>query len=177
MEDKVRGRFIGLLAAALLLVAGFTAAAVASGGSPLRLLRDEPAKTGGSPSVETSANESTEDAKETKEEKTKDEKPATKALGKPAEHKVTICHRTGSRKHPFHPITVDEHALAAHTAHGDTVGPCPTTTPSTPGARHGKKKHGANRSQRSEHGRTESKSHRPAGKGGGAHPSTHGGGS
>jgi hypothetical protein len=39
--------------------------------------------------------------------------------------KVTICHHTGSRKHPFHTITVDAHALPAHLAHGDTIGPCP----------------------------------------------------
>jgi hypothetical protein len=39
--------------------------------------------------------------------------------------KVTICHHTGSRKHPFHTITVNAHALPAHLAHGDTIGPCP----------------------------------------------------
>jgi uncharacterized protein YraI len=34
------------------------------------------------------------------------------------EHKVTICHKG-------HTITIDESALPAHLAHGDTVGPCP----------------------------------------------------
>jgi uncharacterized protein YraI len=34
------------------------------------------------------------------------------------DHKVTICHKG-------HTITIDEHALPAHLAHGDTLGPCP----------------------------------------------------
>lgn len=34
--------------------------------------------------------------------------------------KVTICHKG-------HTITVDEHALKAHLAHGDTQGPCVIT--------------------------------------------------
>jgi hypothetical protein len=38
--------------------------------------------------------------------------------------KVTICHRTGSRKHPRVTITVSRRALPAHLRHGDTIGPC-----------------------------------------------------
>ena len=34
-------------------------------------------------------------------------------------HKVTICHNG-------HTITIDEDALPAHLAHGDTLGPCHT---------------------------------------------------
>ena len=41
--------------------------------------------------------------------------------------KVTICHHTGSKKHPFVTITISRNALDAHLAHGDTIGPCPTT--------------------------------------------------
>jgi anti-sigma factor RsiW len=33
-------------------------------------------------------------------------------------HLVTICHKG-------HTITIDEHALPAHLAHGDHLGPCP----------------------------------------------------
>ena len=38
--------------------------------------------------------------------------------------KVTICHRTGSKKKPFHTIRVSRNALKAHLKHGDTVGAC-----------------------------------------------------
>jgi hypothetical protein len=43
--------------------------------------------------------------------------------------KTTICHRTGSSRHPFVIIAVSNNALPAHTAHGDTLtgpgGTCP----------------------------------------------------
>jgi hypothetical protein len=38
--------------------------------------------------------------------------------------KVTICHHTGSRTHPFVTITINRNALQAHLNHGDTLGPC-----------------------------------------------------
>lgn len=45
--------------------------------------------------------------------------------------KVVICHHTGSKKHPWHTITVAEPAVQAHLAnHRDTVGPCPAATTS-----------------------------------------------
>jgi hypothetical protein len=155
----VRRRLFGaLLAAGLLLVVGFTAAAVASGGSPFGLLGDQPVTAGdtttGQEALDQTATDETTSAESTTNESSKDEsaddekadeETTTDDTGTSpgdAEHKVTICHHTGSKKHPFHPITVDEHAVPAHTGHGDTVGPCPATTPSTaPAGKPGKPKH------------------------------------
>jgi hypothetical protein len=38
--------------------------------------------------------------------------------------KVTICHRTKSKKHPFVTIRVSMRALPAHLRHGDSLGTC-----------------------------------------------------
>ena len=51
------------------------------------------------------------------------------------QYRVTICHRTHSKKHPWRLITVSSRALKAHLRHGDTLPPC-STQPA------GKKKHG-----------------------------------
>jgi hypothetical protein len=40
------------------------------------------------------------------------------------EKKVTICHKTGSKKHPFVTIRVSRRAVPAHLRHGDALGPC-----------------------------------------------------
>ena len=57
------------------------------------------------------------------------------------QYKLTICHHTGSKKHPMHTISVSNRAWPAHQRHGDTMGACPppatttttatTTTPTT----------------------------------------------
>ncbi len=38
--------------------------------------------------------------------------------------KVTICHKTHSKKNPFRTITVSQNALKAHLRHGDAIGAC-----------------------------------------------------
>lgn len=42
--------------------------------------------------------------------------------------KVTICHRTGSKKNPFRTIRVSKSAVQAHLRHGDKLGSCSTAT-------------------------------------------------
>src|SRR5258706_7682588 len=48
------------------------------------------------------------------------------------QYRVQICHRTGSKKHPFHTITVSNKAVAAHLRHGDHLGPCTGAETVTP---------------------------------------------
>jgi hypothetical protein len=52
----------------------------------------------------------------------------TTGLTTTAGGKVAICHRTGSKKHPFHTISVAVPAVRAHLRHGDVLGPCTTAT-------------------------------------------------
>jgi hypothetical protein len=58
--------------------------------------------------------------------------------------KVTVCHRTHSKKHPWVKISISTHALKAHLRHGDFVvdatHPCPPNTPVSIGAKN-KNKH------------------------------------
>src|ERR671937_521709 len=68
--------------------------------------------------------------------------------------KVTVCHRTHSKKHPWVQISISNHALKAHLRHGDFVvdatHPCPPpgSTPTAKSKQHGKGKghgkHGKN---------------------------------
>ncbi len=62
-----------------------------------------------------------------------------------ASSKVWVCHHTGSWKHPYHPIHISTHALAAHMRHGDVTpgagNSCPTTQPA------GAKTHGRGNGQ------------------------------
>src|SRR5215213_2803593 len=123
-----------LTAAALVLVAGVAAA---SGDSPLDLLRAKPAKHAVQrPRATSSAlrahprstapRASTASARDDDLAKHEDEDSKGGTTSEePAAPKVTLCHHTGSWKHPFHAISVGQHAVAAHTAHGDTVGACP----------------------------------------------------
>ncbi len=40
------------------------------------------------------------------------------------QYRVVVCHRTGSRRHPFHTVVVSAHALRALLHHGDHLGRC-----------------------------------------------------
>ena len=61
------------------------------------------------------------------------------------QYRVQVCHRTHSKKHPSHTITVSVKALKAHLRHGDTLGACAAAAPAAPkthgksGEHHGKK--------------------------------------
>jgi hypothetical protein len=58
--------------------------------------------------------------------------------------KVTVCHRTHSKKHPWVKIRISTRALKAHLRHGDFVvdanHPCPPTNGAS--AKHKNKHHG-----------------------------------
>jgi hypothetical protein len=47
------------------------------------------------------------------------------------QYKVTICHRTHSKKHPWHTISVGAPAVKAHLRHGDKLGACPPAVAAT----------------------------------------------
>src|SRR5207253_7880362 len=68
--------------------------------------------------------------------------------------KVTVCHKTHSKKHPWVKIRISRHALKAHLRHGDFMvddtHPCPPAT-----AASAKKKH---------HGTGKGKQHKNAAK-------------
>jgi hypothetical protein len=53
------------------------------------------------------------------------------------QYKVTICHRTHSKKHPFVQISVGAPAAKAHLRHGDTLGACPAPPAPAPITKHG----------------------------------------
>lgn len=65
------------------------------------------------------------------------------------QYRVTICHITGSKKHPAHTIKVAQSAVAAHLRHGDHLGPCTGTE--TP-RKHGKPAAGNKTGDDSGHG-------------------------
>jgi hypothetical protein len=61
------------------------------------------------------------------------------------QYRVTLCHRTHSKKHPWRLITVSNRAVKAHLRHGDTLPPCSTQPPLQKhgkGHGHGHGKHG-----------------------------------
>ena len=165
----MRRGLIALLAAGLVLVAG-VAAAAASGSSPMDLFHAKPAKQAvqrpretSSPSrahvKSTPARPSGASAKKKDDQADSEDNDSKSGATsqEPAAHKVMLCHHTGSWKHPFNAISVDEHAVSAHTAHGDTLGACPATpADGTPPTKHEQqispaRPHPGNRGRASEH--------------------------
>lgn len=63
-------------------------------------------------------------------------------------HKVTLCHHTHSKKHPWVKIRVDRHAVKAHLRHHDFIvdadHPCPPTSASANNKHHKHHKHHKN---------------------------------
>ena len=165
----MRRGLIALLATGVVLVGSVAAAAAASGDNPIDLLRAKPAKnavqrpranssvssghaTSTAPRRNKAAAKKDEDQADDED---RDSKTGTTSQ-KPAAHRVMLCHHTGSWKHPFHAISVDEHAVTAHTARGDTLGACPATPAEpTPPTKHAKisptRPHPGNRGRASEH--------------------------
>jgi len=64
------------------------------------------------------------------------------------QYRVQICHRTHSKKHPWHLITISSKAVKAHLRHGDTLPPCSTQ----PAAKKHGKGHGHDVGERGESG-------------------------
>jgi hypothetical protein len=145
MERRhMKSRLMTLAVTGLLLLTGFTAAAIAGAGSPLDLLTS-PAKSPGAShrGKPTSAPEqsSARSRKAEEADRDSDDERAEAEENHPrssSKQKVLICHHTGSWKHPFHPIAVDGHAVPAHTGHGDTVGSCPSLSTSGRAGKNGK---------------------------------------
>ena len=66
--------------------------------------------------------------------------------------KVTMCHRTHSKKHPWVLITVSDSAVKAHLKHHDVMPSCPVAKPD------GRSKHGHHKRQRHHgHGKSDGK--------------------
>jgi hypothetical protein len=73
--------------------------------------------------------------------------------------KVTVCHKTHSKKHPWVKIRISRNALKAHLRHGDFVvdsaHPCPPVNPASAKTKHhGKGKHHKNAAKAKHHTKT-----------------------
>ena len=104
-------RLVTFLAFPALALAGMATAAIASKQGPLNVLANGTTGTGTTGTGTTGT---------------------TGTVPGRGQAKVTVCHRTGGWGGDKRiEITIAEPALAAHLAHGDTVGPCETTTGTT----------------------------------------------
>ena len=126
-------RFGTALAACLTLALGGFAAAVVAGKSPASILQTTSTTTTGSTTTSTSTTTPTTTSTSTSTTTTTTIPTTTTTTTVPSK-KVTICHRTGSKKKPYRRITVSKNALKAHLRHGDILagaGACPSTVQRT----------------------------------------------
>jgi hypothetical protein len=83
--------------------------------------------------------------------------------------KVTVCHRTHSKKHPWVKISISTHALKAHLRHGDFVvdatHPCPPNVPVSIGAKNKNKHQGKHSGKGNAKGKSGKNSAQAKGKG------------
>ena len=126
-------RFGIALAACLTLALGGFAAAVVAGKSPASILQTTSTTTTGSTTTSTSTTTPTTTSTSTSTTTTTTIPTTTTTTTVPSK-KVTICHRTGSKKKPYRKIRVSTNALKAHLRHGDILagaGACPSTVQRT----------------------------------------------
>jgi len=88
------------------------------------------------------------------------------------QYKITVCHKTHSRKHPWVQIRVSVHAWKAHARHGDILGTCPPpAAPTSSTSHHGKSgdHHGKGDSEHGNSSTQHGNSGGDHGKSGGSH--------
>lgn len=135
-------RFGTALAACLTLALGGFAAAVVAGKSPASILQTTSttsSTTTSTTSTTTPTTTSTSTSTTTTTTTTPTTTTTTTTTTTVPSNKVTICHRTGSKKKPYRRITVSKSALKAHLRHGDILagpGACPSTVQRTDGKGH-----------------------------------------
>lgn len=95
-----------------LCAAGFSVASIASGESPMAVMTGTETVTTTQVTTTVTTNTTTV--------------PTTTTVV--VSRKVALCHKTGSKKHPYVTINVAQSAVKAHLRHGDAFGACTTKT-------------------------------------------------
>lgn len=108
----MRGLGTKIVAVLALAAAGFSAASIANGESPMAVLTGTATIT--TTQVTTTVASTTTTVNST----------TTVVIAR----KVAVCHKTGSKRHPYVTIKVAQSAVKAHLRHGDAFGACTTKT-------------------------------------------------